>query len=80
MSGKKSARATTAFMIKIPEVHDAEVTVALLSCEKLSKEEYMVTSGPTNHLDFWIILEIVKELLPLRKVSHWANMPVHHAR
>lgn len=39
MSGKKSATATNDLMMKMNEVDEAEVTVAVLSCEKLSNEE-----------------------------------------
>ena len=64
-------------MIKIPEVHDAEVTLVSVSWAKLRSEEYMVTSGPTNHLDFWIRVEIVKESVPLKKRFPVANADSH---
>lgn len=67
-------------MIKIPEVHEADVTLASVSCAKFNSEEYMVTSGPTNHLDFWIRLEMVRESVPLKKAFPVANTLVHEAR
>ncbi|MEI8008051.1 MAG: hypothetical protein WCI00_00980 [bacterium] len=64
-------------MIKIPEVPDAEVIFVSVSWAKLSSEEYIVTSGQTNHLDFWIRLEIVKESVPLKKRFPVTNADSH---
>ena len=64
-------------MIKMPEVPDAEETLVSVSCAKLSNEEYIVTSGPTNHLDFWIRVEIVKESVPLKKIFPVTNADAH---
>ena len=64
-------------MIKIPEVPDAEVTLVSVSCAKLRSEEYIVTSGPTNPLDFWIRVEIVKESVPLKKRFPVTNADSH---
>ena len=67
-------------MIKIPEVHEVVVILVLLSCAKLSSEEYIVTKGPTNHLDFWIRLAMVKESVPLKNVFPIVNAEVHEPR
>jgi len=77
ISGKNSAIATSDLMIKIPEVPDAEVILVSVSWAKLSSEEYIVTSGQTNHLDFWIRLEIVKESVPLKKRFPVTNADSH---
>lgn len=67
-------------MIKIPEVPEVVVILVLLSCAKLRREEYIVTNGQTNHLDFWIRLAIVKESVPLKKAFPVVNAEVHEAR
>jgi hypothetical protein len=57
---------------KIPEVSPMVVTLASVSCAKFNSEEYIVTSGPTNHLDLLIRSEIViaTTLSELNRVVH----------
>jgi len=76
MSGKNSAIATNDLMMKIPEVHADEVTLVSVSCAKLSNEEYMVTSGQTNHLDFSISVAMVKEVVSPKNILPVANAPM----
>lgn len=73
MSGKNSAIATNDLMIKIPEAHDVEVILVSVSCAKLSNEEYIVTSGQTNHLDFSISVAMVKEVVSPKNMVPVAN-------
>ena len=73
MSGKNSAMATRDLMMKIPEVSPIVVTLASVSWAKLSNEEYMVTKGPTNHLDLLMRLDIVIAELASKNQLHFAN-------
>lgn len=49
------------------------VTLVSVSWAKLSNEEYMVTSGHTNHLDLLISSDIVVEVLAPKKLLHETN-------
>jgi hypothetical protein len=72
-NGKNNAIATHALMINIPEVSPLLVTLVFVSWVKLSNEEYIVTSGQTNHLDFLIRSAIVVEVLAAKKSLHFFN-------
>jgi hypothetical protein len=76
--GKNKATAVSALMIKIPDVHHADQIFASLSCEKLSKEEYIVTNGPTNHLDLLIRPSIVSASLQLKSAAPVSKIPLFH--
>ena len=58
-NGKNSAIATKVLIRNTPEVSHMEVTLESVSCAKFKSEEYIVTSGPTNHLDFLMRSEVV---------------------
>lgn len=59
--------------MKIPEVSPRVVTLASVSCVKFKSEEYIVTSGPTNHLDLLMRSEIVSEALEMKRLLHLVN-------
>ena len=61
-NGKKSAIAMPVLMMKIHEVSQAFVTLVSESSAKFSNEAYMVTKGPTNHLDLLIRFDIVVQM------------------
>jgi len=61
-NGKKSAIAMPVLMIKIHEVSQAFVTLVSESSAKFNNEAYMVTKGPTNHLDLLIRLDMVVQM------------------
>ena len=73
ISGKKSAIATNALMMNMPEVPETEVTEELVSSVKLSNEAYIVTNGQTNPLDFCMMVDKESVLLHEKKASHVAN-------
>lgn len=54
--------ATRALMRKIHDVSPIVVLVSVSSA-KLSRDEYIVTSGPTNHLDLLMSSEMVIEVV-----------------
>lgn len=47
------------------KIHDVSPIVVLVSVSsaKLSRDEYIVTSGPTNHLDLLMSSEMVIEVV-----------------
>lgn len=71
MSGKNRAIATKDLIIKTPEVSHSVVTLASVSCAKLSNEEYIVANGQTNHFDLLISSEIVIEVLAAKRSLHF---------
>jgi len=72
-NGKNNAIATQVLMRNIPEVSQMVVTLVSVSCAKFNKEEYIVTSGPTNHFDLLMRSEIVIESLAAKKLAHLTN-------
>ena len=73
INGKKSAIATHALIRKTPDVSHIVVMLESVSCAKFKSEEYIVTSGPTNHLDFFIRSEVV-----IARTFPDSNHVVHH--
>ena len=67
-------------MMKTPEVHAVEVILVSVSCARLSNEEYMVTSGQTNHLDFWIRVAILNVSAPPKIALPVAKTALHEPR
>jgi hypothetical protein len=43
----------------MPDVSQMFVVLVSASSEKFNSEEYIITKGPTNHLDLLMMLEIV---------------------
>ncbi len=70
-SGKKSMTAKATLMIISAETAHRVRTGVSVICAKLSNEEYIVTSGPTNPLDLSTRLESV-----MASASFW-NRIVH---
>lgn len=80
INGKKSAIASQVLMRKIPDVSPRVETFVSVSCAKLSKEEYIVTSGPTNPLDLSISCEIVVEVVWSKNMLPVESPPVPFLR
>lgn len=72
-SGKKSAIAIPVLMINIHDVSQLLVTLVSESSAKFNNEEYIITKGPTNHLDLLMMLEIV---VPTNKGSCLKSDPI----
>lgn len=58
-------------MRNMPEVSQMVVTLVSVSCAKFRSEEYMVTSGPTNHLDFLMRSDMVIAVLSSKSPFHF---------
>ena len=67
-------------MRNIPEVSQIEVTLVSVSCAKFRSEEYMVTSGQTNHFDLLMRLEMVNDVVSPKNLSPIAVAQVHDLR